>query len=59
MSELFNFAKQEDPRSQSLLTAARTALEANPTPRIIHFIIGPDGTPIEKVQVPDPNQLQE
>lgn len=59
MTELFKMARQEDPRSQPLLTAARVALEANPTPRVLHFVVDQDGTPIEKPGLDDPQIQQE
>jgi hypothetical protein len=47
MTELFRFAKAEDPRDQPLLTAARVSLEDDPTPRMIRFMVDQEGNPIE------------
>ena len=54
-----NFAANRDERDQSLLEAARVALEANPTPRILRFRVDHDGLPIEIPELGTPTILEE
>jgi hypothetical protein len=50
------FVANRDERDHLLVEAARVALEANPTPRMIHFRVGHDGLPIEIPGLVDPQQ---
>ena len=45
---IFRFVASRSEYDQPLTDAARVALEADPTPRMIKFIVGHDGKPIEK-----------
>jgi hypothetical protein len=44
---LMTFVAGRGDRDQSLLEAARVALEANPTPRMLRLSVEQDGVPIE------------
>lgn len=55
-SFIANFAAGRDERDHSLVEAARVALKANPTPRLIHFRVDQDGTPIEIPELDEPQQ---
>ena len=52
---IMTFAAGRGDRDQSLLEAARVALEANQTPRLIRFRVDQDGLPIE---IPDLDEPQ-
>ena len=58
-SILARFVARRDDRDQSLVEAARVALEANPTPRMIRFIVDQDGAPIEIPEVEPSQQSKE